>query len=89
LRENWKEFWDFGFLGELQRRGVHVSTPEIGSRGEEKCSGGTWGFHAELRRESCWGNLIWVFFGVVGGKPRGFIEEGGHLVCFMDVFRGI
>jgi hypothetical protein len=33
-------FLGFGFLEELQRRGVHVNTLKIGSRDGEKCFGG-------------------------------------------------
>jgi hypothetical protein len=58
-----------------------VRTPEIGSRGALFCFGGIWGFHADLRRELCWG--IWdlgVFEGLFVG-PREVIEEGGHLLC--------
>jgi hypothetical protein len=35
-----KDFWVLEVWGQVQRRGVHVNTPEIGSRGGEKCSGG-------------------------------------------------
>jgi hypothetical protein len=45
------------FLGELQRRGVRVKLPEIGSRDGVFCFGGISGIYAELRREYCWGNL--------------------------------
>jgi hypothetical protein len=51
------EFWDL-----VQRRGVDVNTPKIGSRDGEKCSGGIWGFYAELRRESFGGNLNLAIF---------------------------
>jgi hypothetical protein len=34
-----------------QRRGAHVSTLKIGSRGELFCFGGILGFYAVLRRE--------------------------------------
>jgi hypothetical protein len=47
---------DFG--GTVQRRGVHVKTPEIGSRDAQKCFWGNLGFYAELRRELFWG--FWV-----------------------------
>jgi hypothetical protein len=71
----------------VQRRGVHVSTPKIGSRGGEKCFGGIQRFYAELRRELCWGDLRLDFFWVLFEVPRGTIEEGGHYV-FRFVFLG-
>jgi hypothetical protein len=77
---NFSEFGIFG--GRVQRRGGRVSTPEIGSRGAEICFGGILRFHADLRREFYWGNLVWVFFWVVGGVPRRDVEEGGHLCAF-------
>jgi hypothetical protein len=75
-----KEFWEFGFWGKVQRRGVHVNTPKRGSRGEEICFGGIWGFYAELRREFNRGNLNLDFFGVLAVVPREVIEEGGQVV---------
>jgi hypothetical protein len=48
---------DFGFWGNRQRRGTHVSTPERGSRDGVFCTGGILKFHAVLRREMEWGNL--------------------------------
>jgi hypothetical protein len=45
-----------GILGAGQRRGAHVSVLKIGSRVEHLCFGGIWGCHADLRRESEWGN---------------------------------
>jgi hypothetical protein len=74
-------------LGAGQRRGAHVSVPEIGSRGVLLCFGGILGFHADLRREFLWGNFNLDFLGVLPGVPRGFIEEGGHL-CYSYVFLG-
>jgi hypothetical protein len=71
------------FGGQVQRRGAHVSTLEIGSRGAETCFGGIQRFYAELRREFGWGNLSLGFFGVLGGGPRAFIEEGGLLVVLV------
>jgi hypothetical protein len=71
-------------LEEFQRRGAHVSVPEIGSRGEVLCFGGILGIHAELRREFNWGNWNLVVFGLLGGSPRGCIEEGGPVVCFWE-----
>jgi hypothetical protein len=44
-------FGDLEFLGELQRRGAHVNSPEIGSRGGVFCCWGNLGFCADLRRE--------------------------------------
>jgi hypothetical protein len=76
-----------GFFGVGQRRGVHVSTPEIGSRGELFCFGGILDSHADLRREIVWGNLDLVIFGVVGVVPRKSIEEGDHC-AFPRVFGG-
>jgi hypothetical protein len=70
------------FGGRVQRRGAHVNTPEIGSRGEEICFGGILGFHAVLRRKFIWGNLVLVFFGILGVDPRGGIEEGGNSCAF-------
>jgi hypothetical protein len=32
LDGDWKDFLGIGFLAELQRRGVHVNIPKIGSR---------------------------------------------------------
>jgi hypothetical protein len=82
-----KIFGEFEVLEELQRRGVHVSIPKIGSRGEESCFGGIQRFYAELRREYCWGNLNWSFFLVLPGGPRRDTEEGGPL-CVCLVFLG-
>jgi hypothetical protein len=48
---NLKRFEDRNFLGEVQRRGVHVNTPETGSRGDVYCIGGILRFYAVLRRE--------------------------------------
>jgi hypothetical protein len=53
----WKVFWGLGFFGAGQRRGAHVSTPEIGSRDGVFSFGGIWGVYAVLRREIVWGNL--------------------------------
>jgi hypothetical protein len=47
--------WDFWKA--IQRRGVHVSPPKIGSRVGDLCFGGIYGFCAELRREFKGGNL--------------------------------
>jgi hypothetical protein len=72
-------FW-LEFSKAVQRRGTRENTPEIGSRVGEKCFGGIWGNHAELRRDLFWGNLIWVIFWVLAGDPREAVEEGGQLV---------
>jgi hypothetical protein len=63
-----------------------VSVPKIGSRVGVFCFGGILGIYADLRREYIWGNLFLVVLGVLGGEPRGSIEEGGHLVCIMCVW---
>jgi hypothetical protein len=80
LNESWKDFWVFGFWAGLQRRGAHVKTPKIGSRGAIFCFGGILGFYADLRREYYGGNLKSGFFGVLLSGPRGTIEEGGPTV---------
>jgi hypothetical protein len=94
MREGWiggqlngigKEFWDWDFEEEIQRRGVDVNVPEIGSRVGQKCFGGISGFHAVLRRELFWGNLNLLFFWFMGVGPRGDTEEGGHYVFFVCV----
>jgi hypothetical protein len=85
LNEGWKVFGNFGILGEFQRRGVHVSTPKIGSRDGIKCFGGILGFHADLRRELERGNFKLGFFGVLLVGPRGATEEGGQTVCILGV----
>jgi hypothetical protein len=71
--------WDFWKA--IQRRGVHVSTPKIGSRDGELCFGGIYEFCAELRREFKGGEFKLVIFGVVLVGPREPEEEGGHL-CY-------
>jgi hypothetical protein len=58
-----------------------VRTPKIGSRGALFCFGGIWGFHADLRRELCWGICDLGFFEGLFGFSRGTGEEGGHLLC--------
>jgi hypothetical protein len=68
------------FEEEIQRRGVHVSPLEIGSRAGELCFGGILRFYADLRREFVWGNLNSMFFEIMGVSPRGAGEEGGQLV---------
>jgi hypothetical protein len=56
LEEGWKDLGDFVVWGNVRRRGVHVNTAEIGSRGEVFCFGGIQRFYAELRRDLIWGN---------------------------------
>jgi hypothetical protein len=70
----WRNFW---------RRGAHVNTPKIGSRGDVKCSGGIYGFRADLRRESDRGNLDLTVFWFLLVGPRGPTEEGGHYCVFL------
>jgi hypothetical protein len=72
------DFWRFGFLGRVQRRGVHVNTLKIGSRGEENLFGGILDFYADLRRELFRRNLKMVFFEVLFGSPRGLVRRGGY-----------
>jgi hypothetical protein len=83
----WKVFEEFEDLGQVQRRGVRVNTPKIGSRGAVFCLEEISGFYADLWRELLWGNLVWVFFGVLFGVPRGYTEEGGTMVCFWGNFK--
>jgi hypothetical protein len=71
------------FRGQVQRRGTHVSTPKIGSRGDVFCFGGILGFHADLRREIKRGNFKWGFFWGLLVVPRGATEEGGQLVFLL------
>jgi hypothetical protein len=86
LAVNWagfETFLGFCFLEEeLQRRGVHVKPPKIGSRGGVFVHRRNLRFHAVLRREFSWGVLFSVIFGILGGGPRGCVEEGGQFVCF-------
>jgi hypothetical protein len=65
----------------VQRRGVRVNTPEIGSRDGEFSFGGILDIYAELRRDLNWRNLKVGFFGVLVEVPRGGWEEGGPTVC--------
>jgi hypothetical protein len=70
-------------LGELiQRRGTHVNSPEIGSRGDAFCIGGIYEIHADLRREFFWGNFIWVIFWVLFVEPRGVVRRGDQQCDF-------
>jgi hypothetical protein len=73
-------------LGErIQRRGAHVNTPEIGSRGDAFCLGGIYEIHADLRRESKWGNLKGDFFWVLLVGPRGLDEVGDRHCVFGEI----
>jgi hypothetical protein len=73
-----------GIFGEeFQRRGAHVSTPEIGSRGALLCFGGILGNHADLRRELFWRNSDLLFFEVLAVVPRERVEEGGPMCVFL------
>jgi hypothetical protein len=74
---------------EVQRRGVHVNTLKIGSRGDAFCIGGILGFYADLRRESDRGNFTFVVFGFLGVGPRRSFVEGGQLVFLLGVLGGI
>jgi hypothetical protein len=47
----------------VQRRGVHVNVPEIGSRDGGLSFGGILDIYAELRRDFNWRNLKVGFFG--------------------------
>jgi hypothetical protein len=78
----WNDFFAGFFWDPVQRRGVHVNTPKIGSRVGVFCFGGILEFCAELRREFKWGNLNLMVFRFLGGCPRGTIEEGGRLCVF-------
>jgi hypothetical protein len=75
----WKGFFGRIFERQVQRRGTHVNTAEIGSRDGGLCFGGILGNHADLRRDLFWGNLKLAFFWVLLGVPRRGSEEGGHL----------
>jgi hypothetical protein len=44
----WKVFEEFEDLGQVQRRGTHVNTPKIGSRGAVFCLEEISGFYADL-----------------------------------------
>jgi hypothetical protein len=83
MDEIWEDFWVWIFEEEIQRRGVHVNVPEIGSRAREFCFGGIQRFYAELRRELFRRNLNWGFLKVLLVGSRGVIEEGGHYVFTM------
>jgi hypothetical protein len=63
-----------------------VNKPKIGSRGEVFVFGGILEIYAVLRRELSWGNLNLSVFEDVGVVPRGPVEEGGPLVCFLCAF---
>jgi hypothetical protein len=84
-----ESFLRIGLFEAGQRRGVHVSVPEIGSRDGLFCFGGIWGVYADLRRELNWRNLKLGFFGVVGVSPREVGEEGGALCALLGEFGGM
>jgi hypothetical protein len=70
-------FGDLEFWGELQRRGAHVKTLEIGSRGDVFCFWGNIGFYAELRRESGLGLAVFERF----GRCSAWVVGGGGALC--------
>jgi hypothetical protein len=73
----WRNFW---------RRGTHVNTPKIGSRGGGNCLGEFLGIYAVLRRECFWGNLKMDFFWVLFVEPRVSVEEGGQYVLLRVIW---
>jgi hypothetical protein len=77
---NWIFGWDF--RNEVQRRGVHVNIPEIGSRDGGICFGGILWFYAVLRRECFGRNLDLGFFWFLFEYLRDSLEEGDHLSVF-------
>jgi hypothetical protein len=81
----WKvlRVWIFG--GIIQRRGTHVSTPELGSRGDVFVFGGILGSYADLRREYVWGNWILIGFWGFGRGITWGCEEGGQYVTPMHL----
>jgi hypothetical protein len=81
MNGNWN-FLGIGFFGtQVQRRGVHVNIPKIGSRVGAFCFGENLGFCAELRRELRGGNWNLGTFWGLGGSPRRCTEEGGPFMC--------
>jgi hypothetical protein len=83
-------FWP-DFSKAVQRRGVHVNIPEIGSRDGEIVFGGILGICAELRRKFKWGNWKLGFFEDLLWVPRGVTEEGGPFMCqfvYLEEFWG-
>jgi hypothetical protein len=68
---------------EVQRRGTHVSVPEIGSRDGQLNFGGIWESYADLRREIKGGDFNLGVFCVLGVGPRKCVEEGGpfSVIC--------
>jgi hypothetical protein len=71
------------FEGQVQRRGVHVNTPKIGSRVGELCLEEFYWFYAVLRRESIWGNFNLVNLGFLSGGLTWACEEGGPFSVFI------
>jgi hypothetical protein len=76
------DFLGFEVWGKVQRRGVHVNTPKIGSRVGGNCFGGILRFHAELRREFEGGIGNWSVLGFLGGKLTWEGRRGGSLCVF-------
>jgi hypothetical protein len=85
---NWNGFGFWKFWGNFWRRGAHVNTPKIGSRGEENCLGEFGGVYAVLRREFVEGELRLRVFRVLVGGPREVGEEGGQLVLLFCAIGG-
>jgi hypothetical protein len=81
---NWIFGWDFWNV--VQRRGVHVNIPEIGSRDGGICFGGILWFYAVLRRECFGRNLDLGFFWFLFEYLRDSLEEGGPLKCVLGEF---
>jgi hypothetical protein len=76
---------DLGFWGNVRRRGTHVSTLKIGSRGEVKCFGGILAFCAELRRELEWGNWGLGFLRIGRGFYVVLLRRGDAYCVFESV----
>jgi hypothetical protein len=92
---NWGQCREFGkfegfleFWGKVQRRGVHVKPPEIGSRDGVLCFWGNLRIHAELRRNlymAIWDlRDFWRIWAVVPREAGG----GGALLCILRVLLG-
>jgi hypothetical protein len=75
----WNGFEDLVFWGKIQRRGVDVNVPKIGSRVGGLCFGGILGIYAELRREFGWGNLDLVNLGFLSSGLTWGWRRGGNL----------
>jgi hypothetical protein len=81
-----ERIWDLEFWRKLSRRGTHVNTLKLGSRGAGKCFGGIQRFYAELRRELVWGNLVLGFLKVLLVVLRGATEEGDQWCAFERIW---